>query len=63
VTSAVGVGAPGGRDGIPLTSNALNRDGTPTLVLRDRMGRMRMKGLGHVARARASGGAAGMKAE
>src|SRR5687768_5480400 len=43
---AIDAGASGG--GIPLSMKALNLDGTPTLVLLDRHGRIRMKRLGHV---------------
>lgn len=48
LTFPIAVDAPGGRDGIPLTMKALNLDGTPSLVLLDRAGRIRMKRLGHV---------------
>ncbi|HYC46916.1 MAG TPA: TlpA disulfide reductase family protein [Burkholderiales bacterium] len=48
LTFPIGVDQPDGRGGIPLTMRALNLDGTPTLVLLDRHGSVRMKRLGHV---------------
>ena len=48
LTFPIAIDAPGGADGIPLTMKALNLDGTPTLILLDREGRIRMKRLGHV---------------
>ena len=48
LTFPIGVDTPGGENGIPLTMKAYALDGTPTLVLLDRAGRLRMKRLGHV---------------
>jgi hypothetical protein len=48
LTFPIAIDAPGDGIGIPLTMKALNLDGTPTLVLVDRQGRIRMKRLGHV---------------
>ena len=46
LTFPVAIDTPGDR--IPLTMKTFNVDGTPTLVLLDRRGRIRMKRLGHV---------------
>lgn len=48
LTFPIAVDAPDGRDGLPLTMRALALDGTPSLVLIDRKGHIRMKRLGHV---------------
>ena len=48
LTFPIAVDAPGADEGLPLTMKALNLDGTPSLVLLDRQGRIRMKRLGHV---------------
>lgn len=47
LTFPIAIDAPDDR-GIPLTMKALNLNGTPTLVLLDRAGRVRMKRFGHV---------------
>ncbi len=44
----VGVDRPGGPSGIPMTMRAYAMEGTPTLVLIDRQGRLRQQALGHV---------------
>lgn len=44
----IGVDTPDGQGGMPLTMRAFGLDGTPSLVLLDRLGRIRMKRLGHV---------------
>ena len=48
LTFPIAVDAADGRNGIPLTMRALALQGTPSLVLLDRRGRIRMKRLGHV---------------
>jgi hypothetical protein len=47
LTFPIAIDAPDA-NGIPLTMKALNLNGTPTLVLLDRLGRIRMKRFGHV---------------
>ncbi|MGC4250118.1 MAG: TlpA disulfide reductase family protein [Sphingobium sp.] len=44
----VGVDAPGPKGGLPLTMERYEVEGTPTLVLIDRKGRLRAQHLGHV---------------
>ena len=44
----VGVDRPGGPSGIPMTMRAYAMEGSPTLVLIDRQGRLRQQALGHV---------------
>ena len=48
LTFPIGVDTPDGHNGIPLTMRALALQGTPSLVLIDRRGRIRMKRFGHV---------------
>lgn len=48
LTFPIAVDAPDGHEGIPLTMRALALDGTPSLVLLDRAGHIRMKRFGHV---------------
>lgn len=48
ITFPVAIDTPDGRGGIPRTMNAYQLDGTPSVVLIDRAGRLRMKRLGHV---------------
>ena len=48
LTFPIAIDAPDGDGRIPLTMKALNLDGTPTLVLLDGQGRIRMKRLGYV---------------
>jgi hypothetical protein len=48
LTFPIAVDAPDGHDGIPLTMKAYALDGTPSLVLLDRAGRIRMKRFGHI---------------
>ena len=48
LTFPIGVDVPNGTNGIPLTMRSLGLDGTPSLVLIDRTGRIRMKRLGDV---------------
>lgn len=48
LTFPIAVDEPDGHGGIPLTMKALALDGTPSLVLLDRAGRIRMKRLGHI---------------
>ncbi|MES2561605.1 MAG: TlpA disulfide reductase family protein [Pseudomonadota bacterium] len=48
LTFPIAVDEPDGENGIPLTMKALALDGTPSLVLLDRAGRIRMKRLGHI---------------
>jgi hypothetical protein len=48
LTFAIGVDTPDGKDGVPRTMRALALDGTPSLVLVDRRGHIRMKRFGHV---------------
>jgi hypothetical protein len=48
LTFPIGVDAPDESGRIPLTMQALGLDGTPTAVLIDAAGRIRMKKLGHV---------------
>lgn len=47
-TFPIAIDTPDGEGGIPLTMKAYRLDGTPTAVLLDRAGRVRMKHLGHV---------------
>lgn len=44
----IGVDRPDGHDGLPLTMRAYGMQGTPTLVLIDRQGRLRQHAFGHV---------------
>jgi thiol-disulfide isomerase/thioredoxin len=44
----VGVDRPDGRGGIPATMRAYGMQGTPTLILVDRQGRLRQHAFGHV---------------
>jgi hypothetical protein len=48
LTFPLAIDAAGDGNGIPRTMKMLNLDGTPTLVLLDRHGRIRMKRLGYV---------------
>jgi hypothetical protein len=48
LTFPIAMDAPDGHNGIPLTMRELALDGTPSLILLDRAGRIRMKRLGHV---------------
>ncbi|WP_372022386.1 redoxin domain-containing protein (plasmid) [Tistrella mobilis] len=48
VTVPVGIDAPGPRGPLPLTMAAWNLQGTPSLILLDRAGRVRRKTFGHV---------------
>ena len=48
VAPPFGVDTPDDKDGIPLSMRALALDGTPSLVLVDREGCIRMKRFGHV---------------
>lgn len=48
LTFAIGVDTPGGDNGIPITMKSCHLDGTLSVVLVDRAGRMRMKRLRHV---------------
>jgi hypothetical protein len=48
LTFPIAVDEPDGNDGIPLTMRAYAFDGTPSVVLIDRAGFIRMKRLGHV---------------
>ena len=44
----IGVDQPGGQGGLPQTMRAYGMQGTPTLVLIDRQGRVRQHAFGHV---------------
>lgn len=44
----IGVDRPDGQGGLPLTMRAYGMQGTPTLVLIDRQGRLRQHAFGHV---------------
>lgn len=44
----VGIDAPSADGGIPLTMRAYNMQGTPTMILVDRAGRLRLQRFGHV---------------
>ena len=44
----IGVDRPDGHHGLPLTMRAYGMQGTPTLVLIDRQGRLRQHAFGHV---------------
>jgi len=44
----IGVDRPDGHDGLPLTMRAYGMQGTPTLVLIDRQGRLRQHAFGHM---------------
>lgn len=44
----IGVDRPDGRGGIPATMRAYGMEGTPTLVLIDRQGRVRQQHFGHL---------------
>ena len=46
LTFPIGVDAPGGADGIPLTMQAYAMRGTPTLIVIDRAGHIRHQGFG-----------------
>jgi thiol-disulfide isomerase/thioredoxin len=48
LTFPIAIDTPDGRGGTPLTMAAYRLDGTPSVVLIDRAGRLRMKRLGHV---------------
>jgi len=48
LTFPIAVDTPDGQNGIPLTMRELALDGTPSLILLDRTGRIRMKRLGHI---------------
>ena len=48
LTFPIAVDMPDARDGIPITMRALALQGTPSLVLVDRRGRIRMQRFGHV---------------
>ena len=48
LTFPIGIDAPGTPGGIPLTMQAYAMRGTPTLILIDRQGRLRMQRFGHV---------------
>ena len=45
---AIGVDRPDGHGGIPATMRAYGMQGTPTLILIDRQGRLRQHAFGHV---------------
>ena len=47
-TFPVAIDAPAGDGGLPLTMRAYRLDGTPSTVLIDRGGRLRLKRLGHI---------------
>ena len=44
----IGIDRPGDNKGLPLTMQAYRLDGTPSLVVLDRLGRIRLQHLGHV---------------
>ena len=46
LTFPIGVDAPGGAEGIPLTMQAYAMRGTPTLIVIDRAGHIRHQGFG-----------------
>ena len=48
LTFPIAIDAHADGDSMPLSMKVLNLDGTPTLLLLDRRGRIRMKRLGHV---------------
>jgi thiol-disulfide isomerase/thioredoxin len=48
LTFPIGIDTPDVHDGIPLTMRAYQLDGTPSTVLIDAAGRLRMKRLGHM---------------
>jgi hypothetical protein len=48
LTFPIAIDTPDGNGGIPLTMKAYQLDGTPSVVLIDRAGRLRMKRLGHL---------------
>lgn len=48
LTFPIGIDSPDDTHGIPLTMRAFALEGTPSLVLIDRLGRIRMKRFGHV---------------
>jgi thiol-disulfide isomerase/thioredoxin len=48
LTFPIGIDEPDGHGGIPLTMRAYQLDGTPSTVLVDAAGRLRMKRLGHL---------------
>jgi peroxiredoxin len=48
LTFPIGVDTPDGQDGMPLTMRAYQMQGTPSLLLFDRNGRLRLHHFGHV---------------
>ena len=62
VTVPVAIDAPGG-DGVPLTFRAYAMQGTPTLLLIDRAGHLRMQRFGHIDDIRLGAAVASLVAE
>ncbi|SDY49766.1 AhpC/TSA family protein [Collimonas sp. OK242] len=48
LTFPIGIDAPDGQDGIPLTMRAYQMRGTPSLILLDRKGCLRLHHFGHI---------------